>query len=154
MAELELPGGVKFKGGRMVAVVMALTTLGGSIFAGAEVYARWVAMEQKISSYSAPDLSGFDKRLELMTSDMKAVKTRVAEIQTIATDIRQDTRADAASLHNGIAAVDKRSRQMDTETRQAMRDAERTVREITKELENRLKKQLRNALENPLLKGN
>ena len=80
MAEIEFAG-IKFKGGRMIAVVMALTTLGGFIFAGAEAYARWVAMEKKINSYVAPDLSGFDKRIAIIQKQLKSATTRVSEIQ-------------------------------------------------------------------------
>jgi flagellar hook-basal body complex protein FliE len=169
MAEVEFAG-VKFKGGRMVAVVMALTTLGGFIFAGAEAYARWVAMEKKINSYVSPDLSGFDKRIAIIQKQLRASTVRVSEIQTIARDIRQDTRADAASLHNAMSAVDKRSRTADAETRAAMRQAEKVLRDITSSaserfdskinsvdqkldtLEKRLQKQLQRALDNPLLK--
>jgi DNA anti-recombination protein RmuC len=136
MAEVEV-GGIKFTGGRMVAVVMGLSTAAGSIFAGAELYARWVAMEEQIQSYTAPDLSGFDKKLAVMTKtmgtvgkEMKSVRNRVLEVQQIVRDIRQDTRADATSLENAISAVDKRSRVLDMETRAAMRQAEKTLRAI------------------------
>ena len=169
MAEIEFAG-IKFKGGRMIAVVMALTTLGGFIFAGAEAYARWVAMEKKINSYVAPDLSGFDKRIAIIQKQLKSATTRVSEIQTIARDIRQDTRADAANLHNSISAVDKRSRAADTDTRAAMRSAEKVLRDITASaserfdskinsidekldtLEKRIQKQVKRALDNPLLR--
>ena len=136
MAEVEV-GGVKFRGGKMVAILVALSTLAGSVFAGAEIYARWVAMEKKIASYSAPDLSGFDKKLAVMkksmgnvTQEMASVRNRVLEVQQIVRDIRQDTRADAASLEQAISAVDKRGRALDAETRAAMRQAEKTMRGI------------------------
>jgi DNA anti-recombination protein RmuC len=136
MAEVEV-GGVKFRGGKMVAILMALSTLAGSVFAGAEIYARWVAMEKKIASYSAPDLSGFDKKLAVMaksmgtvTKEMASVRNRVMEVQQIVRDIRQDTRADAASLETAMSVIDKRSRVLDTETRAAMRQAEKTMRGI------------------------
>jgi predicted nucleic acid-binding Zn-ribbon protein len=136
MAEVEV-GGVKFRGGKMVAILMALSTLAGSVFAGAEIYARWVAMEKKIASYSAPDLSGFDKKLAVMkksmgtvSKEMASVRNRVMEVQQIVRDIRQDTRADAVSLENAISGVDKRSRTLDSETRAAMRQAEKTMRGI------------------------
>ena len=169
MAEIEFAG-IKFKGGRMIAVVMALTTLGGFIFAGAEAYARWVAMEKKINSYVAPDLSGFDKRIAIIQKQLKSATTRVSEIQTIARDTRADTRADAASLHSAISAVDKRSRTADAETRAAMRQAEKVLRDITASaserfdskinsidekldtLEKRIQKQVKRALDNPLLR--
>ena len=136
MAEVEFAG-VKFKGGKMVAIIMALSTLVGGLYGGFEVYKDYMDMKEKISSYSAPDLSGFDKKLAVMsktmgtvTKEMASVRNRVLEVQGIVRDTRQDTRADAASLENSISAVDKRSRTIDAETRAAMRQAEKTMRGI------------------------
>ena len=65
-----------------------------------------------------------------VTKEMASVRNRVMEVQQIVRDTRQDTRADAASLENAISAVDKRSRVLDTETREAMRQAEKTMRGV------------------------
>jgi DNA anti-recombination protein RmuC len=94
-------------------------------------------MKKQISSYRAPDMSGFDKKLALMrktmgvvTKEMASVRTRVLEVQEIVRDTRQDTRSDAASLETAISAVDKRSRTLDSETRSALRQGEKTIRSI------------------------
>ena len=136
MAEVEV-GGVKFTGGKMLAVVMGLSTFVGGLYGAFEVYKDYMDMKEQIQSYTAPDLSGFDKKLAVMTKtmgtvskEMKSVRNRVLEVQQIVRDIRQDTRADAASLENAISAVDKRSRVLDMETRAAMRQAEKTLRAI------------------------
>jgi predicted nucleic acid-binding Zn-ribbon protein len=136
MAEVEV-GGVKFTGGKMVAVVMGLSTFVGSLYGAFEVYKDYMDMKEQIQSYTAPDLSGFDKRLAVMTKtmgtvtkEMSSVRNRVLEVQQIVRDIRQDTRSDAASLENAISAVDKRARALDAETRAAMRQAEKTMRAI------------------------
>ena len=65
MAEVEFAG-VKFKGGKMVAVFLALSTLVGGLYGAFEVYKDYMYMRKKISSYSAPDLSGFDKKLAVL----------------------------------------------------------------------------------------
>ena len=66
MAELEFAG-VKFKGGKIVVIITALTTLIGAMWGDFEFYKDYLNMKDKIESYSAPDLSGFDKRLELVS---------------------------------------------------------------------------------------
>ena len=104
MAEVEFAG-VKFKGGKMVAVLMAGSTLIGGLYGAFEVYKDYQNMKKKIASYTAPDLSGFDKRISLIQKQLKANTTRVGEIQTIARDTRQDTRADAASLHLSLIHI-------------------------------------------------
>ena len=136
MTEVEV-GGVKFKGGKMLAVVMGLSTFVGGLYGAFEVYKDYMDMKKQISSYRAPDMSGFDKKLALMrktmgvvTKEMASVRTRVLEVQEIVRDTRQDTRSDAASLETTISAVDKRSRTLDSETRSALRQGEKTIRSI------------------------
>ena len=136
MTEVEV-GGVKFKGGKMLAVMVGLSTFVGGLYGAFEVYKDYMDMKEQISSYTAPDLSGFDKKLAVMsktmvtvTKEMASIRTRVGEVQQIVRDTRQDTRSDAASLENAISAVDKRARGLDTETRAALRQAEKTMRGI------------------------
>ena len=136
MAEVEV-GGVKFKGGKMVAVLVGVSTFVGGLYGAFEVYKDYMDMKEKISSYTAPDMSGFDKKLAVMEKtmgsvrkEMASVRTRVLEVQENVRDTRQDTRSDAASLENAMSAVDKRARSLDAETRSAMRQAEKTMRGI------------------------
>ena len=90
MAEVEV-GGVKFKGGKMLAVVMGLSTFVGGLYGAFEVYKDYMDMKEQISSYTAPDLSGFDKKLAVMnkemgvvTKQMKSVRNRVLEVRLMA----------------------------------------------------------------------
>ena len=136
MAEVEF-GGVKFRGGKMVAVIMALSTFVGGMYGAFEVYKDYMDMKNKIERYTAPDMSGFDKKLAVMaktmgtvTKEMSSVRNRVLEVQEIVRDTRQDTRSDAASLETSISAVDKRSRTLDADTRAALRQGEKTIRGI------------------------
>ena len=136
MAEVEFAG-VKFRGGKMVAIIMALSTLVGGLYGGFEVYKDYMDMKKKILSYRTPDMSGFDKKLAVMnetmgvvTKEMASVRNRVLEVQGIVRDTRQDTRSDAASLEDAISAVDKRARALDAETRAAMRQGELALRAI------------------------
>ena len=136
MAEVEFAG-VKFKGGKMVAVFLALSTFVGGLYGAFEVYKDYMDMKEQIASYKAPDMSGFDKKLAVMTKtmgvvtkEMGSIRTRVLEVQEIVRDTRQDTRSDAASLETAISAVDKRSRTLNGETRAALRQGEKTIRGI------------------------
>ena len=176
MAEVEFAG-VKFKGGKMVAVLLALSTLTGGLYGAFEVYKDYMDMKKKILSYSAPDLSGFDKKLsvleeqmDLLTQDMGSLRTRNQEIQDIVRDTRQDVRDDATKLYAGMSAVDRRSRTLDAETRKAMRQAESVIRSIISSASTRFDnkingvdakldtfeksqdKKLQRALDNPLLR--
>ena len=111
MAEVEYKG-IKIGGGKLLLILPLIGTLGGGLWAGFEFYKDYMNMRSKIESYSAPDLSGFDKKLAVMnktmgtvTKEMKSVRNRVLEVQQIVRDIRQDTRSDAASLENAISGA-------------------------------------------------
>lgn len=65
--------GVKFRGGKIFLIITALSTLGGGLYAGFEFYKDYMDMREKIESYEAPDLSGFDKKLAILDKKMANV---------------------------------------------------------------------------------
>jgi hypothetical protein len=152
-------GGIKATGGKLFIIISLLGTLGGALWGGFELYKRYETMEAKINKYVAPDLSEFDKRLEVITTSVDGVKsalqlerevvnmevialrktidTEITALQTIVTDAQEtarDIRTDIKSTVNQqldqIDAIDKRSRADGLETRQAMRNAEKEVRDL------------------------
>ena len=137
MAEVEYKG-IKVGGSKLLLILPLLGTIGGGLWGGFELWHRYQAMERKINKYVAPDLSGFDKKLAIInkvmlgvSKEMATVRLRVGEIQTLVRDTRADTRAETDKVYSSIAAVGKRSRTLDAETRGVMRQAEKTVREVT-----------------------
>lgn len=143
MAELEF-GGIKFTGGKMFAVITALSALVGSLYGGFEVYKDYMDMKEKIASYQAPDLSGIEKEVALAVS-------RASEAVDYTRDIKDTLRAD-------IIALEKDSRQREKDNRVMVRDAqvwfdERTsdIDDKLRQLEERMDAKIRRALENPLV---
>lgn len=55
MTEVEV-GGVKFKGGKAFAIIMALGSMVGALYGGFEVYKDYMDMKEQIQEYVAPDL--------------------------------------------------------------------------------------------------
>ena len=138
MSEVEYQG-IKVKGGRLFLIFPLLGTLGGAIWAGFEGYARWVAMEEKINEYVAPDLSGFTLKLDVleeriislednMGTELRTVKELVGSAQDDARTIRIDLRKDINEVQDQVAAVDRRSRNMDQEVRTSLRQTETDLR--------------------------
>ena len=76
MAEVEV-GGVKFRGGKIAIILTALSSLGGAMWGGFEFYKDYMDMREKIENYTAPDLSGFDKKLAILKSEMSALNEGV-----------------------------------------------------------------------------
>ena len=133
--------GIKASGGKLFIIISLLGTIGGGLWGGFELFKRYEDMEKKISLYVAPDLSGFDKRLEVMNTqlqeklksvdtDVSAVKELVADAQETARDIRTDIKGDINDVIDQISAIDKRSRSDGLENRQAMRTAESEIRQL------------------------
>ena len=189
MSEVEYKG-IKVKGGKLLLIFPLLATIGGAIWAGFEGYARWVAMEEKINEYVAPDLSGFTVKLDVLEEriislednlnvELRTVKELVGSAQDDARTIRIDLRKDINEVQDQVAAVDRRSRNMDQEVRASLRQTETDLRTMIdhasdrfdnkrtaiesdavrrgevidtklKELEDRIIKLLERALNNPL----
>jgi hypothetical protein len=85
--------GVKFRGGKIFVIITALSTLGGGLYAGFEFYKDYINMRTKIEKYTAPDLSGFDKKLAVLeeqlnnvvkevSSDLKVIKIEFESLQS------------------------------------------------------------------------
>ena len=172
-------GGISAKGGKLFVIISLLGTIGGGLWGGFELFKRYEDMEAKISSYVAPDLSGFDKRLEVFDTqlqeklksvgtDISALKELVSDAQETARDIRTDIKGEIGEQADQISAIDKRSRADGLETRQAMRSAESEIRDLITQtskrwddkltkvdsqienLEKKVGKKIQKALENPL----
>ena len=129
MAKVEYKG-IQISGTKWIFVFPLLGTIIGGLWGGFELYKRYEDMEQQIQSYVAPDLSGFDKRIDVMRSEVNALKELVADAQETARDIRTDIKGEVNKQHDQIAAVDKRSRADSQETRTIIRNAEKNFGEL------------------------
>ena len=134
-------GGIKATGGKLFIIISLLGTLGGALWGGFEFYKDYQDMKTQITSYVAPDLSGVDKKLEvldievtttkeLISTEISSIKNIVDEAQDTTRDIRTTMKTDINLFSDQIAAIDKRSREDGLETRTAMRNAENEVRQL------------------------
>ena len=87
MAEVEIAG-AKIKGGKILLILPILGTLGGGLWGGFEFYKDYMNMREKIESYSAPDLSGFEQKLAVLHEEMNALKEMEKLIKESADDAR------------------------------------------------------------------
>ena len=129
MAKVEYKG-IQISGTKWIFVFPLIGTIIGGLWGGFELYKRYEDMEQQIQSYVAPDLSGFDKRIDVMRSEVNALKELVADAQETARDIRTDIKGEVNKQHDQIAAIDKRSRADSQETRTIIRNAEKNFGEL------------------------
>ena len=178
MAEVEIAG-AKIKGGKLMLILPLLGTLGGGLWGGFEFYKDYMDMKEQIQNYVAPDLSEFDKKLAVMSEEMKVTKEEVIIIRDaigeqvqFMRDTKHDLRDDLVrmekildKIENDIDNVeDEATALMDRskkDTRDMIVDAnnrfndkidgmEGYVKRELQQLEDELNSKLTKALDNPL----
>jgi len=163
MAEVNV-GGISFKGGKIFGVLIALSTAVGALYGGFEVYKRYLDMEEKINEFVAPDLSGFDKkielskaemdkRLELIEQELDMIKTEmsmileeVSLVASTAKELKDDLKADLRQMDGDIRHITEIVN--DVEDRQ--KEDNREILDEMKLLEESLDLKINKALNNPL----
>jgi len=115
-------GGYEFTPAKlMVALTIVSSTLGG-LYGAFEVYKDYQSMKKKIAEYSAPDLSGFDKRLAVIEENSAKTSDYTRDIKT---DLKNDLRR-----NEGVTEQVERSvKQAQRETENEMREMRKAVRE-------------------------
>jgi len=156
MAELEFAG-AKFRGGKIFVVLTALTTLGGGLWGGFEFYKDYLDMKDQIQNYTAPDLSGFDKRLdliqqetEMITQEMSMIIQEVQLVSDVANELKNDLRQDVRRIEKIVNDVEQQVKEDSRENARDLKEAILEIQDDMKALEEKTDKQIKKALDNPL----
>jgi hypothetical protein len=114
-------GGYEFTPAKlMVAATIVSSTLGG-LNGAFEVYKDYQSMKKKIAEYSAPDLSGFDKRLAVIEENSAKTSDYTRDIKT---DLKNDLRR-----NESVKQVERSVKFAQRETESEMREMRKAVRE-------------------------
>ena len=167
MAEVEYKG-IKVGGSKLLLIIPLLGTIGGGLWGGFELFTRYQAMEKKINSYTAPDLTGFDKRLAVLSKQMVVIKESVMESTDYTRDIKNDLKQDIMRLEKQVDVSERRSkdtfrlvresvdkndckvRKMITDSSTRFDTQREALRDEMRELDKRVDGKIKKALENPL----
>ena len=167
MAEVEYKG-IKIGGSKLLLIIPLLGTIGAGLWGGFELFTRYQAMEKKINSYTAPDLTGFDKRLAVLSKQMVVVIESVMESTDYTRDIKNDLKQDIMRLEKQVDAAERRSKDTfrlvresvdknDSKVRKMITDSSTrfdtqraALRDEMRELGKRVDGKIKKALENPL----
>ena len=156
MAEVEFAG-LKFKGGKIFVVLTALTTLGGGLWGGFEFYKDYLNMKEQIQNYTAPDLSGFDKRIDLvqqevtmLQSEMTMILEEVQLVADVAKELKNDLKADVRRIETIVEDVEQRVKEDSRTNEKELKEVIKSIEEDMKDLEEKTDKQIKRALDNPL----
>ena len=156
MAELEFAG-IKFKGGKIVIIITALSTLAGGLWGGFEFYKNYMNMQEKIETYTAPDLSDYDKRIELakqqldmLQSEISVILDEVNLVASVAKELKNDLKADVRRIETIVEDVEQRVKEDSRESARDLKFAIKDIKERMADLEKEIEEKIRKALENPL----
>jgi len=153
MAEVEFAG-VKFTGGRMVALIVSLSTLGGGAYGVFEAYKQFTDMQSAISEYVSPDLSHIDNHMtmvsgelgiveaefvalkeadslmnELVREQVNSIKSTVAELQTQIHDLKIEQKVDLSDMSARLDKdIEKQSSKLITSVEQITKDLNKVIK--------------------------
>ena len=123
MAEVNI-GGISFKGGKMMAIILALSSAVGALYGGFEMYKRFQDMSAAIESYQEPDLSGFDKKIALVESETQA------QVELVAQQLNA-LKSELEIILGEIDLISQVSRELKDDLKTDLRSVEGDVRHIT-----------------------
>ena len=157
MAEIEFAG-MTFKGGKMMVVLTALSTLGGGLWGGFEFYKDYMDMKEIIANI---DTTAIENRNKLIEQKLDDVLGRVDEAVDYSRSIKNDLRDDFNRMEQNVDRVEDQNRNMEDEVAGMIdraserfdikRDSLAADNKLAMDaLEERLNKKLQRALDNPL----
>ena len=142
MAEVSV-GGVSFKGGKMFAVLLALSSAVGVLYGGFEAFKKFQDMSAQIEAYTAPDLSGFDKKIALVETQTEA------QIELVSQQL-DALKSELEIILGEIDLISQVSRELKDDLKTDLRNVEQDVRHITEivnDVEDRQKEDARELLD-------
>lgn len=150
MAEVEF-GGMTFKGGKMMILLTALSTLGGATWGVFEFYKDYMDMKEIIANIDTDEIAARNNVIE----------TKLDEAIDYSRSIKNDLRDDFNRMEKNVDRVEDMVRESDTKVTDmidkaaqrfdAKRDSLQSDNRIAMEsLESRLNKKIQTVLDNPL----
>ena len=156
MAEVEFAG-LKFKGGKVFGILLALGTLVGSLYGGFVVFKDYQDMKSVMLSYSAPDLSGLEKELALIeqevgiiSSEMAMMIAEITLVSDVANELKNDLRTDLRRVESIIEDVEQNQKTDSRENSSDIKFAIKDIQDEMAELEIKITEIIQKTLANPL----
>ena len=159
MAEFEF-GGVTFKGGKMFAILTALSTLGGALWGGFEFYKDYMDMKEIIQN---TDIEAIQAANELQlqkledaieyTRDIKNdLRADILRTESVTEDTSRRMKDLQSDIDDRIRAMEALNRETEKDARDTMRETENRIDDEMRRLDADLRQMLQEALDNPLAK--
>jgi prophage DNA circulation protein len=143
MAEFEFAG-MTFRGGKMMIVLTALSTLGGATWAGFEFYKDYMDMREIVQNIDVDTIENRNQQIEAaLKNNNQEITIRLNAVQKSLDDIEKRARENKVDLNDQINNLDDQVRRVE----KLVRDTENEVRQIIQNAEERFDNK-RDALQN------
>jgi chromosome segregation ATPase len=156
MAEVEFAG-LKFKGGKVFGILLALSTLIGSLYGGFVMFKDYQDMKSVMLSYSAPDLSGLEKEIALVEQEVNIISSEMAMmiaeitlVSDVANELKNDLRTDLRRIESIIEDVEQNQKTDSRENSSDIKFAIKDIQDEMAELEIKISDIIQKTLANPL----
>jgi hypothetical protein len=115
-------GGYEFTPAKLMIAFTLVSSILGGLYGAFEVYKDYMSMKEAISSYVAPDLSEFDKRLAV-------IEENSSKTSDYTRDIKNDLKNDIRRNESITEQIERSVKLSQRETEQEMREMRKAVRE-------------------------
>ena len=145
--------GLKFTGGKFFIIISLIGAIIGGGWTGYKFYDDYLDMKQQVQEFVAPDLSGFDKRIELiqqevsmLNEEMQMILSEVELVASTAKELKDDLKSDVRQLE----ADSRHTESLVDSIKNSTREELRLFEDMIRELEDNLQLEIDKALNNPL----
>lgn len=159
MAEFEF-GGMTFRGGKMMIVLTALSTAGGALWGGFEIYADYMDMKEIIQNIDIEAIQAANE-LQLQklndaidyTRDIKDdLRQDIIRTEGVAEDASRRVKDIQRDIDDRLRVMENLNRETEKDVRDTMRETENRIDADMRQLDKDLRETLQEALDNPLSK--
>ena len=159
MAEVEF-GGMTFKGGKMMVVLTALSTLGGALWGGFEFYKDYMDMKEiiqnididEIAAANALQLQKLEDAIDYTRDIKNDLRKDILRVEGVAEDASRRVKETQRDIDDRLRVMENLNRETEKDVRDSMRATETRLEEDMRRLDKDLKETLQEALNNPLSK--
>jgi gas vesicle protein len=157
MAEVEF-GGMTFKGGKMMILLTALSTLGGASWAAFEFYKDYMDMKEIVQNIDVGEIEARNNVIETKleeaidyTRDIKnSLKDDILRIERVTEGTSNRMKTVQDDIDQRLREVSDLSRETEKDVRDSLRDLEDEVDVKMEKLDKELRDTLQKVLDNPL----
>ena len=161
-------GGYEFTPAKLMVAFTLVSSILGGLYGTFEVYKDYQGMKKKIAEYSAPDLSGFDKRLAVieensgktsdytrdikndLKNDIRRNESVTEQVERSVKTAQRETEGEMREMRKGVREDLDKARAEAAAVRSEMAAARREINKEVDQLKREIDNKIQKAIDNPL----